>query len=97
MNYKLKILPKAKLDLKEIAIWYDEEVQKGLGKRFLSSVKTEMALVQNEPLIFQTKYDNNKTVLVKTFPYLIHYEIINSEIVVKAVLHTSRSNKKHPE
>ena len=46
MNYKLKILPKAKLDLKEIAIWYEEEVQKGLGKRFLSSVKTEMALVQ---------------------------------------------------
>lgn len=56
-----------------------------------------MALVQKEPLIFQTKYDNNKTVLVKAFPYLIHYEIINSEIVVKAVLHTSRSTKKYPE
>jgi len=97
MNYKLKILPRAKLDLKEIAVWYDEEVQKGLGKRFLSSVKTEMALVQNNPLIFQTKYDNNKTILVKNFPYLIHYEIINNHIVVKAVFHTSRNPKNYPK
>lgn len=97
MNYKLKILPQAKLDLKEIAIWYDEEVQKGLGKRFLTSVKTEMYLVQKDPFIFQTKYYNNKTVLIKNFPYLIHYEIINIEIVVKAVLHTSRSTKKYPK
>lgn len=67
MNYKLKILPKAKLDLKEIAIWYDEEVQKGLGKRFLSSVKTEMALVQKEPLIFQTKYDIQKLKIINEF------------------------------
>ena len=97
MNYKLKILPRAKLDLKEIAVWYDEEVQKGLGKKFLSSVKTEMALVQNNLLIFQTKYDNNKTILVKSFPYLIHYEIINSHIVVKAVLHTARNPKNYPK
>lgn len=97
MNYKLKILPRAKLDLKEIAVWYDEEVQKGFGKRLLSSVKTEMALVQNNPLIFQTKYDNNKTILVKNFPYLIHYEIINNHIVVKAVFHTSRNPKNYPK
>lgn len=96
MNYKLKILPRAKVDLKEIAVWYDEEVQKGLGKRFLSSVKTEMALVQMEPFICQTKYDNNKTVLVKNFPYLIHYEIVNNEIIVKAVLHSSRNTKNYP-
>lgn len=97
MNYKLKILPRAKFDLKEIAVWYDEEVQKGLGKRFLSSVKREMALVQKNLLFFQTKYDNNKTVLVRNFPYLIHYEIINSHIVVKAVLHTARSPKNYPK
>ena len=96
MDYKLKILPQAKLDLKEITIWYDEEVQKGLGKKFLSSVKTEMALVKKEPFIFQTKYDNNKTVLVKNFPYLIHFEIIENKIIVKAVLHTSRNTKNYP-
>lgn len=67
MNYKLKILPRSKLDLKEIAIWYEEEVQKGLGKRFLSSVKTEMALVQKEPLIFQTKYDIQKLKIINEF------------------------------
>jgi plasmid stabilization system protein ParE len=96
MNYKLKILPQAKQDLKEIAIWY-EEAQKGLGKRFLACVKAEMTLVKEKPLIFQTKYDNNKTILVNNFPYLIHYEIMDSEILVKAVLHTSRSTKKYPK
>lgn len=43
MNYKLKILPRAKQDLKEIAIWY-EKAQKGLGKRFLAGAKAETPL-----------------------------------------------------
>lgn len=92
MNYKLKILPKAKQDLKEITAWY-EKAQKGLGKKFLGAVKTEMNLVKENPLLFQTRYEESKVILVKKFPYLIHFEIIGNEVLVKAVLHTSRDSK----
>jgi mRNA-degrading endonuclease RelE of RelBE toxin-antitoxin system len=92
MNYKLKILPKAKKDLKESAIWY-EKAQKGLGKRFLDAVNAELVVVKNEPLLFQSRYDNNKVILVKNFPYVVHYEIIDTNILIKAILHTSRDSK----
>lgn len=77
MIYKLKILPKAKLDLSEISSWY-EDVQNGLGKRFLKNVGLEMRIVKNNPILFQIRYDKTRVVLIKKFPYLIHYEIINN-------------------
>ena len=92
MIYKLKILPKAKLDLSEISSWY-EDVQNGLGKRFLKNVGLEMRIVKNNPILFQIRYDKTRVVLIKKYPYLIHYEIINNEILIKAVIHTSRDNK----
>ncbi len=92
MIYKLKILPKAKLDLIEISSWY-EDIQNGLGKRFLKNVSLEMKIVKNNPISFQIRYDKTRVVLINKFPYLIHYEIIDNEILIKAVIHTSRDNK----
>ena len=79
MIYKLKIFPKAKSDLSEISSWY-EDIQKGLGKRFLKNVSLEMKVVKSNPISFQIRYDTTRVVLIKKFPYLIHYEIIDNEI-----------------
>lgn len=57
-------------------------------------VKEEMKFAQKNPLLFQTKYKNNKTISVKKFPYLIHFKIIGKEILVKAILHTARNPKE---
>ena len=92
MIYRLKILPRAKFDLSEISIWY-EDIQKGLGKRFLKNVNLEMKIVKNNPILFQIRYDKTRVLLIKKFPYLIHYEIIENDIIVKAVIHTSRDTK----
>ena len=48
MAYKLIILPLAKNDLVEIASWY-EEIQKGLGKQFLKSIRDEVKIVRPQP------------------------------------------------
>ena len=93
MNYKLKIHPLAKLDLKEISIWY-EEVQKGLGKRFLNAVNLQVKTIQQNPNLFQVKYDNTRVALTISFPYLIHFEIFGNEIFIKAIIHTSRKSDK---
>ena len=49
MTYKLKILPRAKSDLSEISLWY-ENIQNGIGKRFLKNVSFEMKIVENNPM-----------------------------------------------
>jgi ParE toxin of type II toxin-antitoxin system, parDE len=92
MIYNLKILPLALNDIKEISIWY-EEVQKGLGKRFVKSFKNEVVILKVKPHLFQNRYDETKVALIESFPYLIHFEINNTDIVIKAVIHTSRNNK----
>lgn len=92
MNYKLTILPLAKIDLEEIASWY-ETIDKNLGKRFLKCIKEEIRILRVKPLLYQIRYDETRVALIQTFPYLIHFEIDKKEIVIKAIIHTSRNTK----
>ena len=92
MDYKLTILPLAKIDLEEIASWY-ENINKNLGKRFLKSVKDEIKIVRVKPHLYQIRYDETRVALIQTFPYLIHFEIDKMEILIKAIIHTSRNTK----
>ena len=79
MNYKLTILPLAKMDLEEIASWY-ETCQKNLGKRFLKSIKEEIKILRVKPILYQIRYDRTRVALIQTFPYLIHFEIDKNEL-----------------
>ena len=92
MDYKLTILPLAKIELQEIASWY-EIINKNLGRRFLKSVKDEIEILRIKPLLYQIRYDGTRVALIQTFPYLIHFEIDKKRIVIKAIIHTSRNTK----
>ncbi len=92
MDYKLTLLPLAKIDLEEIATWYESR-QKSLGKRFLNAIKEEIKILRVKPLLYQIRYDGTRVALIETFPYLIHFEIDKKEIVIKAIIHTSRNTK----
>ena len=92
MDYKLTILPLAKIDLQEIASWY-EIINKNLGRLFLKSVKDEIEILRIKPLLYQIRYDGTRVALIQTFPYLIHFEIDKKRIVIKAIIHTSRNTK----
>lgn len=92
--YKVQLLPSAKLDIKQSADWYNEQ-QKGLGKRFTSTVRSNVKSIQQNPRTFSIRYDQTHTALVDVFPFMIHY-IINEEkqlIIISNVLHTSRNPK----
>jgi len=92
MVYKLILLPVAKIDLEEIAAWY-EVLQKNLGKRFLNAIKKEIKIVRVNPHLYQVRFDQTRVALIETFPYLIHFEVHEKEIVIKAIIHTSRNSK----
>ena len=92
MAYKLILLPVAKIDLEEIAAWY-EVLQKNLGKRFLNAIKKEIKIVRANPYLYQVRFDKTRVALTETFPYLIHFEVDNKKIVIKAIIHTSRNSK----
>ena len=92
MTYKLKLLPKAKTDLKDSRNWYNKQ-QLELGKKFLFSVHLTFDLLLNNPLLFAVRYQTMRAAPVRDFPFLIYY-FIDSEkkyIVITTVLHTSRN------
>ena len=90
--FKVVILPVAKKDIHEAAQWYKTK-QLGLGKRFTREVRSKVSFIERNPMACAKKYDNVRTVVLNTFPFLIHYTIdeVKNIIVISAVLHTSRN------
>ena len=86
------ILPLAKADIREAALWYNEK-QKGLGKRFTAEVREKVHFIKQNPKASNVRYDGVRTAVLNVFPFMIHYTIneSNKTVIVSAVFHTSRN------
>lgn len=94
MGYTVRFHPLVRQDYSDAYVWYEEK-QKGLGERFLQSVRLKIEEISKQP---QTYGSRSRKVFreaqVDFFPYLIVFKINKStkEIFVASVHHT----KKHP-
>ena len=90
--YKILILPVAKQDIREAAVWYSEQ-QDGLGKRFITDVRKNIKLLKNKPYLHAIRYDDVRASVLPVFPFMVHYSVDESQksIIIYAVLHTSRN------
>lgn len=93
--YKSIILPLAKEDIREAARWYNKQ-SPGLGKRFTTEVRESVRFIRQNPTACNIRYDKVRTVVLKVFPFMIHYTIneASKSVVISAVLHTSRDPKE---
>lgn len=93
--YKSIILSLAIQDIKEAAIWYNSK-QKDLGKKFTQKIRLKVDLICKHPRAFTIRYENTRTAILDTFPYMIHYTIDESQktIIISAVFHTSLNPEK---
>ena len=80
------------MDIKEAAIWYNKQ-QSGLGKRFIQEVRLKVAKIKDNPLAYSIYYNLVHTAVLKSFPVMIHFIIDESNILITAILHISRSPK----
>lgn len=92
MKYKVRLLPDAYLDVKEVIDWYNNS-RNGLGKRFYESLKSKLNTISNNPLQFQFSYRESRSALIDKFPYQIHFSVKELEklVIVFAITHTSRN------
>lgn len=90
--YKVVMLPIAKRDIQEAALWYNSR-QKGLGKRFTGHVRQKIKLLKQSPFIYSVRYDNIRTAVLEVFPFMIHLSVDEQKrhVIISAVLHTSRN------
>jgi plasmid stabilization system protein ParE len=72
--YKAVILPLAKEDIKDVALWYKAK-QNELGMRFTKEIRKIVKFIQQNPETIAVRYNNVRTALVDVFPYMIHFYI----------------------
>lgn len=92
--YRIELTSFAELDIQESIQWYND-ASNGLGNNFYKNVKSTISLIQRNPNHFPVRYKNIHTVLIKKFPFMIHYQINETvkSIIVIGVIHTSRNPK----
>ena len=90
--YKIIILERAVLETKEAFEWYESK-SVGLGKRFNAEVKKSIKLIRQQPDRYALKNKSYREVHIKTFPYLVVYQIneISKEISITSLFHTKRN------
>jgi hypothetical protein len=95
MAYKVRFLPDASLDMQVAADWYDEQ-SRGLGLKFIRSIKAKIKILKTNPLIYVRRYRQVHTAVVDVFPYMIHFEFFPDEhlVIITSIMHTSLSPKK---
>lgn len=74
MNYQIIVRPEAESDLNKAFQWY--EVQSpGLGLEFLRCVDDSFDVIQQNPLLYQKIYKDNKKISNSPFPLrnFLHY------------------------
>ena len=93
MIYKIKIIPKAKVEISE-AFFYYESVKAGLGERFIIHLESYFKRISKTPEQFPQKRIPYREALIKKFPYLIIFEIRNTDIIVYSVFNTWQHPQK---
>ncbi len=96
MSYVFVNRPSVKEDISE-AVKYYNNISPKLAVQFLFQVREAKAYIAKTPLGFQTKYNVVRTLLLRQFPYHIHYFIDEEKkvIVILAVIHSYRNPKDY--
>ncbi|MEY4539619.1 MAG: hypothetical protein RLZZ306_1376 [Bacteroidota bacterium] len=93
-QYSVIVDIEALQDIQEATDWYNLQV-KGLGSRFQKQVKFQIDSLKNDALIYTNRYSDVRCMLIKDFPFMVHYIVEESvpSIIVFAVIHTSKNPK----
>ena len=99
-SYSFVNRPAVKKDITN-AIEYYTTISPKLAKEFLFRIREAKNYINSSPLGFQIKYKEVRTLLLKQFPYHIHYLIDNSkkQIIILAIIHAYKNpvdySKRH--
>ncbi len=92
MIYKIVNRPLVTSDILNAVDFY-KEINPKLAHQFLLRIKEAIDYIEKSPFSFQIKYNQVRTVLLKQFPYQIHY-LVDEErntVVILAIIHSYRN------
>ena len=90
MKFVVLVKEEAKIEIADAFDWYEEKLN-GLGDRFLSSLKNSFKRINQNPFLYQERFNGFRCAPVHSFPYLIIFQIFDGEIVVFSVFNTNQN------
>tara|TARA_B100001105_G_C22249766_1_gene382031 strand:+ start:454 stop:750 length:297 start_codon:yes stop_codon:yes gene_type:complete len=96
LRYAVEIKEEALAEMQDAYDYYEEQ-KAGLGERFLDNLDDYFERIRNNPLHFQVRRKPYREAFIKTFPFLIIYEIEVTKIIVYSIFNTSRNTKSKPK
>lgn len=94
MSYNIILQAGAENDIESAYVWY-ENVKIGLGEQFLNELVVYYEKLMHNPIAFKWVNKNYRQAILSRFPYVIIYKVVESDVVIYAVFHTSRNPKKY--
>lgn len=94
-KYTIVAAPKVKEDLKEAKNYLNSK-RTGYGKKFIDEYRKTLIQLQKNPF-FQARYNSIHCVPLKTFKYMVHFQVNEQEKIVHiyAVLSTYLDPNTH--
>jgi plasmid stabilization system protein ParE len=98
MSYSFVNSPTVKADITS-AVDYYKKINPELAKQFLFRIREAKSYMALYPLGFQVKYKEVRTLLLKQFPYHIHYLVDDErkQIVILAIVHAYMNPQDYSE
>lgn len=97
MGFKIVITKVASTEIKDSIDFYESR-QKGLGKEFLNYLKGYLKILETNPDLFAIKKSPSyRELTLKTFPFIIVYEIIDNEVIVYSGFTPAETQKRSPD
>lgn len=91
MTFPISFRQRVGKDLAAARQWYESQGGDELGEKFLSAAAAVFGQIQVQPQAFQLVREEVRRAIVHRFPYFVFYLFEHDQIVVLAVLHTSRN------
>lgn len=85
---------KALQDIEEILEYYDS-LNATLPTKFLDRIEEAKGKIVTAEKGFEIKYKNVRTLLLKQFPYHLHYVLKDEKIIIIAILHSHINPKTY--
>jgi hypothetical protein len=92
MTYQIVNRPGMKSDILN-AIEHYKNISPDLANQFLSRIREAKDYISLYPFAFGIKYKNVRTLLLKQFPYQLHYLINHDQkqIIILAIIHAYKN------
>ncbi|MFC6279717.1 MULTISPECIES: type II toxin-antitoxin system RelE/ParE family toxin [Polaromonas] len=96
MSWQVVFEAAAQAEIAEAFDWYEQQSY-GLGGDFLRVIAAAEEQLTRNPQAFPSTRDRFRRILLRRFPYALHFELLNDQRVsILACLHHRRSPARWP-